>query len=51
MTYSENNGRNYTVYKISLFLNLYEGQETTIRMGHGTMDWFQNGKGVHQNCI
>ena len=51
MTYSENNSRSYTVYKISLFLNLYAGQETTIRMGHGTMDGFQTGKEVHQNCI
>ena len=51
MTYSENNGRSYTVYKIILFLNLYSGQETTIRMGNGTMDLFQTGKGVHQNCI
>ena len=51
MTYSENNGRSYTVYKIILFLNLYSGQETKIRMGNGTMDLFQTGKGVHQNCI
>ena len=51
MTYSENNGRSYTVYKIIIFLNLYSGQETTIRMGNGTMDLFQTGKGVHQNCI
>ena len=51
MTYSENNGRSYTVYKMSLFLNLYAGQETTIRMGHGTMDGFQTEKEVHQNCI
>ena len=31
--------------------NLYAGQETTVRMGHGTTDWFQIGKGVHQGCI
>ena len=30
--------------------NLYAGQETTVRTGHGT-DWFQIGKGVHQGCI
>jgi len=29
-----------------LLRNLYEGQETTVRTGHGTMDWFQIGKGV-----
>ena len=31
--------------------NLYTGQETTVRTGHGTTDWFQIGKGVHQSCI
>ena len=31
--------------------NLYAGQEATVRMGHGTTDWFQIGKGVHQGCI
>ena len=31
--------------------NLYAGQETTVRTGHGTTDWFQKGKGVHQGCI
>ena len=31
--------------------NLYAGQETTVRIGHGTIDWFQIGKGVHQGCI
>ena len=30
---------------------LYAGQEATIRTGHGTTDWFQIGKGVHQGCI
>ena len=29
----------------------YAGQETTVRAGHGTTDWFQIGKGVHQGCI
>ena len=31
--------------------NLYAGQEAEVRIGHGTMDWFQIGKGVHQGCI
>ena len=31
--------------------NLYAGQEATVRTGHGTTDWFQNGKGVCQGCI
>ena len=31
--------------------NLYAGQETTVRTGHGTTDWFQIGKRVHQGCI
>ena len=30
---------------------LYVGQKATVRTGHGTTDWFQNGKGVHQGCI
>ena len=34
-----------------LLRNLYAGQEATIRTGHGTMDWFQIGKGVHQGCV
>ena len=34
-----------------LLRNLYAGQETTVRTGHGTTDWFQIGKGVHQGCI
>ena len=34
-----------------LWRNLYAGQETTVRTGHGTTDWFQIGKGVHQGCI
>ena len=36
--------------KFSLLRNLYVGQETTVRTGHGTTDWFQIGKGVHQGC-
>ena len=31
--------------------NLYSGQETTVRTGHRTTNWFQIGKGVHQGCI
>ena len=34
-----------------LLRNLYAGQEATVRTGHGTTDWFQIGKGVHQCCI
>ena len=34
-----------------LLRNLHEGQEATVRTGHGTTDWFQIGKGVHQGCI
>ena len=36
---------------ICLLRNLYVGQEATVRTGHGTTDWFQNRKGVHQGCI
>ena len=36
---------------ICLLGNLYAGQETTVRNGHGTTDWFQIGKGVCQGCI
>ena len=31
--------------------NMYAGQEATVRTGHGTTDWFEIGKGVHQGCI
>ena len=36
-----------------LLRNLYAGQEATatVKTGHGTTDWFQIGKGVHQGCI
>ena len=34
-----------------LLRNLYAGQEATVRIGHGTTDWFQTGKGVRQGCI
>ena len=36
---------------ICLLRNLYSGQEATVRSEHGTTDWFQIGKGVHQGCI
>ena len=38
-------------YLTCLLRNLYAGQEATVRTGHGTRDWFQIGKGVHQGCI
>ena len=34
-----------------LLRNLYAGQEATVRTGHGTTDWFQIGKGIHQGCM
>ena len=34
-----------------LLRNLYAGQKATVRTGHGTTDWFQIGKGVHQGLI
>ena len=34
-----------------LLRNLYAGQEATVRTGHGTTDWFQIGKGIHQGCL
>ena len=36
---------------IFLLRNLNAGQEATVRIGHGTIDWLQIGKGVHQDCI
>ena len=48
----ENSGRDgNTDHLICLLRNLYAGQEATVRTGHGTTDWFQIGKGVHQGCI
>ena len=35
----------------NLLRNLYAGQEATVKTRHGTTDWFQTGKGVHQGCI
>ena len=36
---------------ICFLRNLYAGQEATVRTGHGTTDWFQIGKEIHQSCI
>ena len=38
-------------YLTCLLINLYAGQEATVRTGHGTTDWFQIGKGESQGCI
>ena len=38
-------------YLTCFLRNLYAGQEATVKTGHGTTDWFQIGKGVHQDCI
>ena len=34
-------------YLTYLLINLYAGQEATVKTGHGTMDWFPNEKGIH----
>ena len=34
-----------------LLRHLYAGQEAIVRIGHGTTDWFQIGKGVRQGCV
>ena len=38
-------------HRTCLLRNLYAGQQATVRTEHGTTDWFQIGKGVHQGCI
>ena len=38
-------------YLTCVLRNLYSGQEATVRIFHGTMDWFQIGKGVSQGCV
>ena len=38
-------------YLTCLLRNLYAGKQATVRTGHGTADWFQIGKGVHQGCV
>ena len=49
MENSERDGN--TNHLTCLLRNLYAGQEATVRIGHGTTDWFQIGKGVRQGCI
>ena len=46
-------GLKYTIpdHLTCLLRNLCAHPEATVRTGHGTMDWFQIGKGVHQGCI
>ena len=39
------------VHLTTFLRNLYADQKTTLRTRHGTTDWFQIGKGVHQGCI
>ena len=40
------------IYQLYCLLrNLYAGQKATVRTGHGTIDWFKIGKGVHQGCV
>ena len=38
-------------YFTCLLRNIYKSQEATVGTGHGTIDWFQIRKGVHQGCI
>ena len=48
----ENSERDRNTRPLTCLLrNLYEGQEATVRTGHGTTDWFQIGKGVCQDYI
>ena len=47
----ENPDRDENTKPPELPLDLYTGQEATVRTGHRTTDWFQIGKGVHQGCI
>ena len=46
----ENSERDEIPDHLICLLNLYAGQEATVRTGHGTTDWFHIGKGVHQGC-
>ena len=41
----------FTLVKLCCTKALHAGQEATVRTGHGTTDWLQIGKGVHQGCI
>ena len=45
------NGMEIPNHLTCLLRNLYAGQKATVRTRHGTTDWFQIGKGVHQGCI
>ena len=47
----ENSSRDGNTRPPDLLRNLYSGQETTVRNGHGKTDWFQIGIGVCQGCI
>ena len=48
----ENSSRDVNTRQPDLLLrNLYAGQEARVSTGHGTMDWFQIRKAVHQGCI
>ena len=48
---SKRNGNVYIIIYAYLYTHIYTGQEATVRTGHGTTDWFQIGKRVHQGCI
>ena len=45
------NERGIPDHMTCLLRNLYASQKATVRIGHGTTDWFQIGRGVHQGCI
>ena len=48
----ENSERDGNTGELTCLLrNLYAGQGATVRIGHGSTDWFQIGKGVRQGCI
>ena len=47
----ENSERDVNTRPPDLPLEKFAGQEATVRTGHGTTDWFQIGKGIHQRCI
>ena len=47
----ENSSRDGNTRPPSRLRNLYAGQEATARIGHGTTNWFQIGKGVRQSCV
>ena len=49
MENSERDGN--TDHLTCLFRNLYGDQEATVKTRHGTMDWYQIGQGIHQDCI